>query len=105
MNLFVSVDQKQLLDVLRNCEAHPLDYGDSESLLDVLYWNYAENNPLDNQKIKDGFAALRSQFPHLSMQEFDPVFNTISELCLEHERVAFMDGIRLGMLLLAELSE
>lgn len=93
---------KVLLDY---CKAHPLDYGEAESLLDVLYWNYAENNPLDNQKIKDGFATLRSQFPHLSMQKFDPIFNTVSELCWEHERVAFMDGIRMGALLVVELNE
>lgn len=89
--------------LLEYCNAHPLDCGDAESLMDVLYWNYAENNPLDNQKIKDDFATLRSKFPHLSMQEFDPIFNTVSELCLEHERVAFLDGIRLGVLLVAEL--
>lgn len=74
------------------CKAHPLDYGDAESLLDVLYWNYAENNLLDNPKIKDGFATLRTQFLHLSMHEFDPVFNTVSELCLEYERAGFEEG-------------
>lgn len=103
MNIFVSVEQKQLLEVLRNREAHPLDYGDAEIILDVLYWNYAENNPIDNPKIRNGFDDLRSKFPHLSMQEFDPVFNTVSELCLEHERGAFMDGIRLGAMLMEEL--
>lgn len=92
---------KVLLDY---CKAHPLDYGDAESLLDVLYWNYAENNPLDNQKIKDGFATLRSQFPHLSMQKFDPIFNIVSELCWEHERAGFEEGVKLAFVLHRKLA-
>ncbi len=85
--------------LLEYCKAHPLDCGDAKSLLDVLYWNYAENDSLDNQKIKDGFATLRSQFPHLSMQEFDPIFNTVSELCWEHERAGFEVGVKIGICL------
>lgn len=69
----------------------PPNHGDAESVLHLLYWHYAEFNPIDNQKIRDGFAKLRDQFPHLSMQEFDPIFTTVSDLCVEHKQLAFLE--------------
>lgn len=85
------------------CKEHPLDHGGADSVMELLYWQYAESNPIDNGKIRNGFAKLREQFPHLSLQEFDPVFTTVSELCVEHERIAFLEGLRLGMTLMIEL--
>ena len=84
---------------------NPLNHGDMESVLEVLYWYYAENNPIDNQKIRDSFAKLRSQFSNLSLQEFDPIFETVSELCVEGQRLAFYEGLRLGVTLMLELTE
>ncbi len=84
---------------------NPPNHGDMESVLEVLYWYYAENNPIDNQKIRDSFAKLRSQFPNLSLQEFDPIFDTVSELCVEDQRIAFQEGLRLGVTLMMELAE
>lgn len=83
---------------------NPPNYGDMESVLEVLYWYYAENNPIDNQKIRDSFAKLRSQFPNLSIQGFDPIFTTVSDLCVEHERLAFHEGLRVGVELMMELA-
>lgn len=91
----------------------PIDYykqnlpnhGDAESVMDLLFWYYTEYNPINNQKIKDGFAALRNQFPQLSLQEFDPIFSIVSDLCMEHERLAFLEGLRLGVTLMQELTE
>ncbi len=84
---------------------NPPNHGDMESVLEVLYWYYVENNPIDNQKIRNSFAKLRSQFPNLSLQEFDPIFDTVSDLCVEHERLAFYEGLRLGVTLMIEQAE
>lgn len=78
---------------------------EADSVLETLYWNYTQDNPINNEKIRELFASLRSQFPHLSMQEFDPVFTTVSELCVEHERLAFLEGLRLGVALMTEFKE
>lgn len=83
---------------------NPPNHGDMGSVLEVLYWYYAENNPIDNQKIRDSFAKLRSQFPNLSLQEFDPIFDTVSELCVEDQRLAFYEGLRLGVALMIEMA-
>ncbi len=69
------------------------------------HWYYPENNPNDDQKIRDSFAKLRGQFPNLNLQEFDPIFDTVSDLCVEHERLAFYEGLRLGVTLMTELAE
>ena len=66
---------------------------------------YTEYNPVDDRKPKDGFAKLRSQFPNLSLQKFDPVFTIVSDLCTDHERLAFYESLRLGVTLTQELKE
>lgn len=97
---------KEYLKILEDySEQHPLNHGDAESVMEVLYWYYTETNPIDNQKIRDGFAKLRASFPQLSLQDFDPIFLTVSDLCMEHERLAFYEGLRLGVTLMTELNE
>ncbi len=39
------------------------------------------------------------------MQEFDPIFTTVSNLRLEHEHLAFLERLRLGVTLMVELTE
>ncbi len=96
--------KKSLKFLEEHFKQNPPNHGDLDSVMDVLHWYYAENNPIDNQKIRDGFAKLRSQFPDLSLQEFDPIFDTVSDLCVEHERLAFYEGLRLGVTLMIELA-
>ncbi len=97
--------QKYIKALRDYCKQNPLNHGDAESVMEFLYWHYAEFNPIDNRKIRDGFAQIRRQYPHLSMQEFDPIFTTVSDLCVEHERRAFLEGLRLGVTLMTELAE
>ncbi len=87
------------------CKQTPLTHREAKSVMEFLYWHYAENNPIDNQEIRNSFAKLRRQYPHLSLEEFDPIFTTVSDLCAEHERLAFLEGLRLGVTLMTELAE
>ncbi len=97
---------QQYIKALRDyCKRNPLNHGDSESVMEFLYWYYSESNPIDNQKIRDGFAQIRQQYSHLSMREFDPIFTAVSNLCVEHERLAFLEGLRLGVTLIMEMTE
>ncbi len=95
--------QKYISALQDYCKQNPLNHGDAESVMEFLYWLYAEFNPIDNRKIRDGFAKIRQHYLHLSMQEFDPIFTTISDLCVEHEHLAFLEGLRLGVTLMTEL--
>ena len=97
--------KKYIQALQEHCKQKPPDHGDYQTVMNLLYWTYAHYNPVDEQKLRDGFAKLRSQFPHLSLQEFDPVFDTVSDLCIDHERLAFYEGLRLGVTLMEELKE
>ncbi len=87
------------------CKKNPPNTGNAKSILELLYWHYAELNPVDSKEIRDGFAKIRQQYSHLSLEEFDPIFTTVSDLCVEHERRAFLEGLRLGVTLMTELVE
>ncbi len=47
--------------------------------------------------------------PNLSMQDFEPIFDTVSDLCAEDQRLAFYEGLRkdfvMGVTLMIELAE
>ena len=46
------------------CKRNPLNHGDAESVMEFLYWHYAEINPIENEKIRNSFAKLRRQCIH-----------------------------------------
>lgn len=94
---------KEILHTIHKSIAeHPPNYNGSGTLLDMLYWHYTESNVLDNEKIKGQFEALRN-LVNLSRQEYDELFYIVSDLCLEHGRLAFIEGLRLGVVLMQEL--
>ena len=88
--------------LLEYCKVHPLDYGDAESLLDFLYWHYSEYNPIDNDVIKGQLEAIRSLLDRPSAL-YDQVFGLVCDICLEHGRLGFVEGLRFGMVLMQEL--
>ena len=95
--------QKYINALQEYCKQNPPNHGDHQSVINLLYWTYTEYNPIDEQNLRNSFTKLRSQFPHLSLQEFDPVFAVVSDLCADHERLAFCEGLRLGVTLMQEL--
>ena len=97
--------EKYMIALQDYCKQNPPNHGDAQSVMNLLYWTYTEYNPIDDLKIKGCFAKLRNHFPELDLQQFDPIFITVSDLCVEHERLAFMEGLRLGVTLMQELAE
>lgn len=73
------------------------------SVLDLLYQFYSELRPIDNLKIRRQFQALEEYFSTLSQEENDKIFGIICHLCGDCERQAFLEGLRLGARLMAEL--
>lgn len=82
---------------------HPPKTGDDESVLDMIYWHFTEYNSVDNEKIKVEFDRLR-ELVNLPLHQYDEVFYTVSSLCLEHGKLAFIEGLRFGMVLMQELN-
>lgn len=89
-------------------EKHP-QFGDVDSVLELLYWLYTEYNNLDNDQIREKFSELRklsSVHDQEGSKSFsDSIFTVASELSLEYSRVSFVEGIRLGFMLFRELEQ
>lgn len=86
--------------------SHEPDYGDSNihSLLEMLYRCYTEYNPIDNAVIRQQFSSLEPIMEKLPLTESDEVFYTFCRICIETERLAFLEGLRVGLRLEAEIS-
>ena len=79
------------------------DYLNGESILGLLYECHNENHPYDNEQIKADFHALYEEMNGMPLQEMDKIIYPVCTLCRDHEKAGFTDGIRIGMLLAAEL--
>ena len=73
--------------------------GDAQAVADQLYWAFMENHRNDNDKINECYAAMRERIK-LPLREYDEVLYVLSDLCMEHGRVAFMEGLKVGLVLL-----
>ena len=96
---------KEMLETLKQyILSHPPDNGDGEGILDMLFWHYVENNAIDNKKIRAQFTALRELLA-LPPKDYDAVFYAVTDLCMEHGRLAFGEGLKFGIFLMQELIE
>ena len=86
-------------------DAHPPSYGDGESVLTMLYECHNESNPYDDEQIKDDFNELYRQMNGMELREMDRIIYPVCKLCRDHERSGFIEGIKIGGLLQAELTE
>ena len=86
---------------------YPPDYGDcdAQSVLEMLYTYYSQYNRLDTPQIKSDFEELYQQLTGKSLRELDNIIDTVTTLCWQHEQSGFVEGIKVGLLLSAELTE
>ena len=73
------------------------------SALDFMYVMYAENQPADTQKIKQGFMDLDEYMAGVSLDDNNAIFSLVCSLCCLYEERAFKDGLQLGAYLMLEL--
>ena len=86
-------------------QSKPANYGDGESVLTMLYECHNENNPYDDEQIKADFNELYRLMNGMELREMDRIIYPVCKLCRDHERSGFIEGIKLGVLLQAELTE
>ena len=87
----------------RHIEEHPLNFGDSNSVLTMLYECYSENYPYDNEQIRSGFSELYKQMNGMPLQEVDKIVYPVCTLCRDHERSGFAHGVQVGIMLFHEI--
>lgn len=82
---------------------NPLIFSDQDigDILDFLWWTYTEEHPVDNDNIREQFSRLREVWDSLSDEAVDKLFAVTCTLCLEYERLAFREGMKVGMHLYA----
>ena len=98
MNLYMQQFQTYI-------EKHPPRFGheDIHTIAELLYNCYTELNPIDTAEIRGGFREIDQIIRNLSVQDNDRVFTVVCQLCTQHERLAFLAGMRVGAQLLLEL--
>ena len=82
---------------------NPPSFGDADSVLGLLYECFNENNPYDNEQIKADFNELYQQMNGMSLREMDRIIYPVCNLCRDHERTGVMEGVRVGIMLGAEI--
>ena len=78
-------------------------YCDANSVLDMLYFYYTDSNPIDSAAIRCQFSELDNVLSKLSFEDCDRVFLLAVGLCLSHAKLAFTEGVQVGMCLFTEL--
>jgi len=94
------------IDALKNYfEEYLLYYEDPSihNILDFLWRTYTEINPIYSSEMKDGFSTLEDIFDLLPFEKQDLLFHAVCGLCLEHEKLAFTQGIHVGAKIMSEL--
>lgn len=85
----------------------PPCYGDNDahSILEMLYCYYHECNGTDNDAVKAAFEELSCKMHGMSLREMDKIVDTVCSLCREHEKVGFVEGVKVGIQMDQELSK
>ena len=84
---------------------NPPDFGDTESVLTLLYEAYAESNKMDDGTIKEDFHELYRLMNGMELREMDKIIYPVCTLCRDHQRSGFVEGVKVGVRLREELAE
>ena len=75
------------------------------SILSTLWTCYTIGHTIDSQAIRTHYEEVESPLASLSQKKKRACLRSIVELCLEHERIAFQEGIQVGIQLFSELTD
>lgn len=95
---------KKFYNVLRRyvSENQP-NFGNGDSVLTMLYEAYSDCNQMEDEQINAAFEYLYRQMNGMNLHEMDRILDPVCSLCRSHERVGFVEGIKIGVLLVHEL--
>ncbi len=82
--------------------SRPPDLGDEDSILGLLYEAHSESNAMYDDEIKADFHALYEAMNGMPLREMDQIVYPVCTLCRSHQKSGFIEGVRIGMLLLQE---
>ena len=76
----------------------------AESILEVLFDAYNESSSFDNAAIKSDFEELYQLMNGKHLKEIDNIIYAVCTLCRDHEKVGFIEGVKVGISLARELN-
>ena len=82
-----------------------LNIKEQESLLDVLYAEYMNTDPVDQARLDSYYRQVEQYIQELPFHHRDQINCIMNALCAEQDRVAFQDGVRTGARLMLELTD
>lgn len=85
--------------------SHEPNFGDAESVLEMLYECHNENSPYDNEQIKADFNELYHMMNGMPLREMDKIIYPVCTLCRDHEKAGFIEGVKLGIRLSGEIAK
>lgn len=95
---------KEYFETLKeHIRQHPLELGDADSVLALLYEAYNAINTMDDNQIKADFNELYQAMNGMELQEMDKIIYPVCTLCRDHERVGFIDSVQVGIRLSMEI--
>ena len=74
-----------------------------ETVLEFLWSAHSYVNPVDNDFIREKLEKLEPISKALSFEDANLMDDAIAALCFETERLAFLEGVRVGARLVMEL--
>ena len=88
-------------------KSREVNYGkfEVETLLEFLWSAYSYVNPIDNDYMREKMEKMEPVLKPLSFEDANLIDDTIAALCFEIERLAFVEGVRVGARLAMELNE
>lgn len=95
--------EKYLQALINYALSHDADCTDGESVLGILYECYNEICPYDNKEIKADFNELYQRMNVMPLRDVDNVIYPVCKLCRDHEKVGFIEGIKVGICLSKEI--
>ena len=81
------------------------DFDAGESVLTLLYEAYSEVNRMDDAQIKADFNELYRLMNGMELREMDKIIYPVCTLCRDHEKSGFVEGVKVGIRLEAELKK
>lgn len=85
--------------------SRPPDLGDEDSILGLLYEAHSESNAMYDDEIKADFHALYEAMNGMPLREMDQIVYPVCTLCRSHQKSGFIEGVRIGFQLYAELMQ
>ena len=73
------------------------------AIIGLLFKEYEELNLPEDATVKAAYDELDKAMESMSLEQKDSILYPVSILCTNHERIAFCDGVRIGLRLALDL--